>query len=164
MSFGAGSGSHQRIRPRPTTDTRRVPCDHTVQPPDVDLTSPIAISEGSCAGITPVLVHNAGGACPVNLGRSGEAAAKIVKNTKKIKINGRDRIPDGIDDSRGAIQEVKNAKRQGLTRQINDSIDIVKGRGYTFEIIVRRTTKISKPLQKAVNASKGNIRVIRRKM
>jgi hypothetical protein len=46
-----------------------------------------------------VLVHNAGGPDPCATGQTGETAAGITKNTTKIDINGRVRVPDELTDT-----------------------------------------------------------------
>ncbi|MFZ5968239.1 MAG: putative toxin [Bacillota bacterium] len=88
------------------------------------------------------------------VGRAGEQAAGIIKNTTRIKsITGsaKYRIPDGLDDANKLIQEVKNVKYQGLTNQIKDFSAYAKREGYTFELFVRPDTKISSPLQKLID-------------
>lgn len=86
------------------------------------------------------------------LGRAGEEAVGISSKGKKaIQINGRIRYPDKNTVSR--VIEVKNVKRQGLTRQIKDIVDYSKSTNKKFELIVRKgkNTKISKPLKKLIN-------------
>ncbi|MFF2845091.1 putative toxin [Streptomyces sp. NPDC058001] len=113
------------------------------------------------AGLTPVLVHNAGGggrnSCVV--GQQGEAASGIVKNTQRITINGRGRTPDELDHMRGVIGEVKNVKYQYLSTQIKDYLDYAQANGYGMNLYVRGNTRLSGPLQARVDS--GDINLIR---
>jgi hypothetical protein len=103
----------------------------------------------SAAGAT-VLVHNAGGAGPCAAGQAGEAAAGIVKNTLKIAINGRNRIPDELNGS--TIGEVKNVIYQHFSAQLKDSLAFAQQRGLTFNLYVRASTELSGPLRAAIKA------------
>ncbi|MFF0728722.1 DNRLRE domain-containing protein [Streptomyces sp. NPDC004134] len=111
------------------------------------------------AGNTPVLVHNAGGAACVRAGQVGETAAGITKNTEKLRINGRTRIPDELDHTAGVIGEVKNVKYQHLSTQIRDDLQYAAANGYQFKLYVRGSTRLSGPLQARVNS--GEIDLIR---
>lgn len=87
-------------------------------------------------------------------GRSGEALAKIVKNTTHIDSlthTATYRIPDQLSKSTRLISEVKNVNRLSLTNQIKDYIAYAQLNHYSFEIWVRNTTKITKPLQKLID-------------
>ncbi|CEE92748.1 hypothetical protein XNA1_3080002 [Xenorhabdus nematophila str. Anatoliense] len=64
-------------------------------------------------------------------------------------MNNRDRIPDGITDT--ALNEVKNVKRQGLTRQLKDYSDYAQKERLDFNLFTRPDTKISKPLQEQID-------------
>jgi RHS repeat-associated protein len=85
-------------------------------------------------------------------GVAGERAAGIVKNTRRIpsqsgKANYR--IPDELNSS--VIGEVKNVKRLSYSSQLRDSAAYAKQKGLTFNLYVRGSTKLSGPLQRAVN-------------
>jgi hypothetical protein len=93
-------------------------------------------------------------------GRAGEAAMGIGR-TGKIgvpgPITGRTRFPDYF---REVLREIKNVRRQGLTSQIRDYIQMAKDAGVPFELIVRAGigTRISGPLQAAADAGLVTIR------
>ena len=97
-------------------------------------------------GDTLVLVHNA--LCH-DLGKAGEKAAGIEKNTKIISMNGRNRIPDGYNPNMW-VQEVKNVKTQSLTSQLKDDFIYASQNKLKMELFVRQTTHITKPLQAAI--------------
>lgn len=104
-----------------------------------------------------VLVHND---CTdfYQTGRDGEIASGINKNTEHIEsINGtaKYRIPDGLDKDNKILSEVKNVKKQSYTKQIKDFVDYSKKYDYQFELYVRKSTKLTGPLQEQVNL--GNI-------
>src|SRR5262249_35574569 len=73
----------------------------------------------------------------VKLGRAGEKAAGIVKNTEQIiSATGRARfrVPDLLDHEAKIIGEVKNVGYQHLSSQIKDDIAYARANGYTFEL------------------------------
>jgi hypothetical protein len=109
------------------------------------------------AGDTAVLVHNSGGASICRLGKPGEIASGIEKNTDTITINGRDRIPDEL--KAGIIGEVKNVKYQYLSTQIKDSLSYAQQNNLQFNLYVRISTRLSGPLQRLVDS--GEINLIR---
>ncbi|CAM3529471.1 hypothetical protein XNC1_2917 [Xenorhabdus nematophila ATCC 19061] len=86
-------------------------------------------------------------------GREGEAAVKSVYNIgdkRKISVGeDRYRIPDGMPDK--ALNEVKNVKRQGLTRQLKDYSDYAQKERLDFNLFMRPDTKVSKPLQEQID-------------
>ncbi|MCB1036351.1 MAG: hypothetical protein KDD47_21175, partial [Acidobacteria bacterium] len=89
----------------------------------------------------------------VRLGRAGEAAADIVKNTERIASatgTAAYRIPDILDHSTRVIGEVKNVRSLSYTSQLRDFAAYAGENGYTFELVVRSTTRLSGPLQQAV--------------
>ena len=97
---------------------------------------------GNCG----ILVHNA--LCH-ELGKAGEKAAGIEKNTKTISMNGRNRIPDGYNPNMW-VQEVKNVKSQSLTSQLKDDFIFASQNKLKMELYVRQTTHLTKPLQNAI--------------
>lgn len=111
------------------------------------------------AGTTPVLVHNAGrgGAGICVLGQQGEAASGIVKNTQKLIINGRPRIPDELTAT--TLGEVKNVQYQYLSTQLKDDLSYAQANGLQFNLYVRTGTRLSGPLQDLVD--QGQINLIR---
>ncbi|CEE92299.1 hypothetical protein XNA1_2740012 [Xenorhabdus nematophila str. Anatoliense] len=87
-------------------------------------------------------------------GREGEAAVKSVYDIggkRKITVEGRDRIPDGINFDNSTLNEVKNVKRQGLTRQLKDYSEYAQKKELDFNLFTRPDTKISKPLQEQID-------------
>ncbi|MDE9543241.1 hypothetical protein KKI98_10030 [Xenorhabdus bovienii] len=62
---------------------------------------------------------------------------------------GRYRIPDGM--TYNALNEVKNVKRQGLTRQLKDYSGYAQKEGLDFNLFIRPDTKVSKPLQEQID-------------
>jgi restriction endonuclease fold toxin 7 of polymorphic toxin system/pretoxin HINT domain-containing protein len=144
----------------------RTPNGHTVRvthayyafghPPVHDLTITDTHSFYVQADATSVLVHNAGPeSCA--LGKVGEDAAGITKNTEKLRINGRERIPDELTGR--TIGEVKNVKYQYLSTQLRDYLDYAQQNSLQFNLYVRKDTQLSQPLQDLVDS--GGINLIR---
>jgi hypothetical protein len=104
-----------------------------------------------------VLVHNAGGVCPNQVGQAGENAAGISRNTDTININGRARIPDEVNDT--TIGAVKNVGYQHLSTQIQDYMAYAQQNGLKFNLYVRQgaDTVLSGPLQEAVDSGDINL-------
>ena len=113
-------------------------------------------------GDDAVLVHNAncGGKKITDLGKAGEKAAGIKKNTKSFRINDRMRIPDAIEN--GILKEVKNVKKLYKTRQLRDFYDLAHAKNWGMEIIVDVNTKLSKPLMDFINGN--GIKLTRKKL
>lgn len=97
-------------------------------------------------GNNEILVHNT---CANVLGKLGEEASGIIKNTDVIEINGHMRIPDGLDMN-SHLQEVKNVKSLSYTSQLRDYFEFASRNHLKMELYVRQTTVMSKPLQKAI--------------
>ena len=111
-------------------------------------------------GTDSVLVHNkCGGSASTDLGRQGEASSGIVKNTKKIMMNGRSRIPDGFDQNMW-VQEVKNVKNLSYTSQLRDYFGFANSNGLKMELYIRPSTNLSGPLQSAIKEMGVIIRYI----
>jgi RHS repeat-associated protein len=94
-------------------------------------------------------------------GQAGEAAVGLAKNTTRIASvtrPGTYRIPDGL--SSGVISEVKNVARQGLTAQLQDFMAYAQANGMRFDLYVRETTELSRPLQAAIRQGLVNLRRI----
>jgi RHS repeat-associated protein len=88
------------------------------------------------------------------LGRQGEAAAGIVKNTERIASasgTAKYRIPDYLSHAAKEIGEVKNVAGQSLTNQLLDDIAYAQANGYKMILWVRPTTTLTGPLQAAIN-------------
>lgn len=92
------------------------------------------------------------------LGRAGEAAAGIIRNTERIASStgtAAYRVPDILNHSTRVIGEVKNVGSLSNTSQLRDFAAYAGQNGYTFELWVRPTTQLSGPLQQAI--SQGEI-------
>jgi hypothetical protein len=81
------------------------------------------------------------------LGKIGEFAANITKNTTPITVNGVTRVPDVLDEEAMIIGEVKNCADLSLTDQIADMLSYAQQNGMRFDLFVRQSTELSKPLQ-----------------
>ena len=95
------------------------------------------------------------------LGREGEAAVRGVydlgdKNVGFF-INGRDRIPDGVNVRAGTLSEVKNVQSLSFTQQLRDYSDIAQRDGLTFNLYVRSGAKLSGPLQTEIRSGRVNL-------
>ncbi len=89
------------------------------------------------------------------LGRAGEAAAGIIRNTERIASasgTAAYRVPDVLNHSARVIGEVKNVGSLSYTSQLRDFASYASGNGYRFELWVRPTTQLSGPLQQAVSS------------
>lgn len=86
-------------------------------------------------------------------GRIGELKAGIDPNQpkQKVRVNGRTRVPDEVDDIGLTVTEVKNTNTIGASQQIKDMSDWARSRGYTMELVVDNRTVISGPLQQMIN-------------
>jgi RHS repeat-associated protein len=87
------------------------------------------------------------------LGREGEEAAGLFGPKKRIQIPGtsRFRVPDRLTDE--VLTEVKNVKKLPYTRQLRDYAAYCKANPpLKFVLWVRRSTKLSGPLEQAKNS------------
>lgn len=103
------------------------------------------------------------GIMAVRLGNAGENAVRSVYaigSREFIWVNGRLRIPDGINKAAMTVNEVKNVSYQAYTRQLRDYVDFARSRGMTFNLFVRPGAQISGPLEAARNAGQLTIREI----
>ncbi len=92
---------------------------------------------------------------PQQIGKAGEAAAPIIKNTQKIDSftqTAGGRIPDELNVSQKVIGEVKNVQYQSLTNQLKDFNHYAQENGYTFNLYTPEKTKVSQPLQDLINS------------
>jgi hypothetical protein len=95
------------------------------------------------------------------LGQQGEAVSGVVKNTERIpSLTGtaKYRTPDGLNTTTRTIDEVKNVGYQARTNQIRDNIAFAQQNGFTFNLHVRTTTRLSGPLQREIVAGTINLR------
>jgi RHS repeat-associated protein len=94
----------------------------------------------------------------VELGKEGEKAAGIIKNTKHVDSltnTAKFRVPDEM--TKAGIREVKNVKELSLTNQIKDLLLASRKAKKKLTIVIRKDTKLSKPLQELVD--KGQIKI-----
>lgn len=95
------------------------------------------------------------------LGAAGEAAVRgalQIGDKARIGINGRNRIPDGL--TADVLTEVKNVNSLSFTRQLRDFADYAQDTGRQFDLFVRPDTRLSGPLQEAMEAGRVNLRLI----
>ncbi|MDD4680223.1 MAG: putative toxin [Clostridia bacterium] len=86
------------------------------------------------------------------LGKTGEQASRITKNTKHIESmtgTAKYRIPDGLDAKN--LIEVKNVRYQGYTSQIKDFHLYSKANDLNFTLYTRKDTVISRTLKELIN-------------
>ncbi len=98
---------------------------------------------------------------PNQIGRAGENAvnaAHDIGGKQTITINGRDRIPDGINET--TLSEIKNVKKLSYTQQLRDFADIAAERGLTYDLYVRPSTELTGPLLEAIEAGTINLKFI----
>jgi hypothetical protein len=85
------------------------------------------------------------------LGRTGEEAAQIVKNTQRIEsLSGTAtfRVPDELTAT--TLKEVKNVAKLDFDAQIRDSLHYSIMTNREFILVVRSDTQLSRPLQRAI--------------
>ena len=100
-------------------------------------------------------------ASPNRVGAEGEAAVRSdndIGPKVKIEVNGRDRIPDGLNDT--TLSEVKNVSNQSYTQQLRDFSDYANSTGRDFDLYVRPDTKLSGPLLDAIQDGNINLKFI----
>jgi RHS repeat-associated protein len=97
------------------------------------------------------------------LGRAGELAAGITKNTQRIaSLTGSAayRIPDMLSEAQRLLVEVKNVGYLAYTTQVRDFALWAAQQNYAFELVVRPSTTLSGPLQQAVSSGSVIIRTL----
>src|SRR6185369_16583098 len=93
------------------------------------------------------------GAGVVYKGQDGEKAVRAVEDIgekRPILINGRRRIPDGVNRRTKVLTEVKNVRQLSYTRQLRDLADYAKQEGLRFDLWVPEGAKLSGPLDEQV--------------
>ncbi|PVD50035.1 hypothetical protein DC498_22205 [Terrimonas sp.] len=66
------------------------------------------------------------------------------------------RIPDGLTNT--TLSEVKNVKNLSMINQLKDYMQYSQQNGLRFDLYVRPTTQLSRPLQQQV--ANGNINLL----
>ena len=87
------------------------------------------------------------------LGREGEEAAGIVRNSTRINsLSGSKafRIPDAL--SKSCLKEVKNVAKLDFDAQLRDYLHYAIMTEREFVLVVPRSAKLSQPLQDAIRA------------
>ncbi|REJ69682.1 MAG: hypothetical protein DWQ31_03500 [Planctomycetota bacterium] len=110
---------------------------------------PVSISRfrvGRCASAT---------SCSNHLGAMGELLGGVSKAKTRITVDGRLRIPDML--TREILREVKNTQRLSYTRQLRDYCSFARNNGLEFQLYVRRSTYLTKPLRAAIDAGDINL-------
>ena len=93
-----------------------------------------------------------GGAGPVRVGQQGLDALGITQNTSRIRLPGGGcRVPDILDEAGGIIGEVKNVQSLSYTSQLRDYVSYAQSNGLQFDLYVRGSTRLSGPLQRAID-------------
>jgi hypothetical protein len=95
------------------------------------------------------------------LGRAGEEASGLVRNTSRIASLTRTaayRIPDGLTET--TLSEVKNVSRLGRSNQLRDFAAHSSQQGFNFDLYIRADTKLTGPLQQFILDNKINIRYL----
>lgn len=89
----------------------------------------------------------------IRLGRAGEKAAGVLKNTRRIdSLTGtaKFRVPDALSTT--TLTEVKNVRSLSRTAQIRDFSAFARQEGLTFELFVRSDTRLSGPLLQSIQS------------
>lgn len=105
-----------------------------------------------------------GGLLAVRIGQAGDKAVRAIhpigEAGQSFIVNGRKRIPGGVNYFTRKISEIKNTSRQALTRQLRDYIDLANSKGYSFDLYLRRGSTPTGPLLEAQAAGKVTIKEI----
>lgn len=70
------------------------------------------------------------------------------------------RFPDLVQPKALLIKEVKNVAKQSYTAQLRDYVGLAKQNGYTVELWVRPSTKLSGPLERARLRGENRVKYI----
>ena len=103
------------------------------------------------------------GLLAIRLGKAGEDAVRAtyaIGGRELIYVNGRLRIPDGINLAMKTVSEVKNVSYQAYTRQLRDYVDYARANGMQFNLFVRPGAQLSAPLEAAVRSGEVALKVI----
>lgn len=87
------------------------------------------------------------------MGQAGEAAVRAAADIGEktaIQVGGRTRIPDGLTSS--VLSEVKNVQSLSYTQQLRDFAQYSNDNGLRFDLYTKPDTKLSGPLQDAVDS------------
>ncbi|MEN3382543.1 MAG: hypothetical protein V7608_2587 [Hyphomicrobiales bacterium] len=99
-----------------------------------------------------------------SIGRAGEEAVGITAGVPKVSISipgsGTTRYPDIFTPK--FIGEVKNVARLSFTQQLQDYVAFAQANGIKFYLYVRRTTKLTGPLNDAILSRQIKLKYIPR--
>ena len=99
-----------------------------------------------------------GGKASVLKGQQGERIVRKlydIGEKRLIKINGRNRIPDGL--TKTTLSEVKNVESLSLTRQLLDFADYAVQEKLNFNLYVKEGAHLSEPLLQFMNQPNRSI-------
>ena len=96
------------------------------------------------------------------LGAAGEAAVGLNGSKVGIRIPGSNRLrfPDALNHASKTLSEVKNVGKLSYTQQLRDFAAYASHNGMQFNLFVRPSTKLSGPLQTAVEVGEIILNVI----
>ncbi len=94
------------------------------------------------------------------LGLAGEEAVGITGPKVGIRIGDQLRFPDRFNEFTNVLDEVKNVQYQGFTRQLRDYSTFTQQNGGTFNLWIRPSTRLSGPLQDAIDSGLINPKFI----
>lgn len=160
-SVAAPTGTTSAAAPSATTTTPAPSTTATTATP-----STTAMTRGPTASTAPIrsvatATPARGGAGPVRRGQAGEAAVRAryeIGPKVKIKVNGRNRIPDG--ETNTVLSEVKNVKKLSYTRQLRDFADYCAETGKEFHLYARYDATATQPLLDAIKRGVIELRYI----
>lgn len=93
----------------------------------------------------------------VRVGARGETLVRKLNDIgakRLISIFGRNRLPDGVNDIKRVLSEVKNVRYLEFSSQLRDYLAYATSIGYRFDLYVRRSTTLSGPLEAAVSSGR----------
>ena len=94
-----------------------------------------------------ILVHNT---CATQRGLQRQRAAGMTNTDSIIAPSGNTRIPDYLNTAKHVMGEAKSVKYLTKSRQLMDMFEYANLNGYKMFLKVESWTKISKPLQQAI--------------
>jgi hypothetical protein len=102
-----------------------------------------------------------GGSYPNLRGNQGESAVRnscSIGESIPIQINGRTRIPDGIN--RDTLTEIKNRGYTPFNQQLRDSLDFARNSNRNMDLFLPPGGRVSDQLQRAIDSGQINRRDI----
>jgi hypothetical protein len=92
-------------------------------------------------------------------GKAMETALGMTASKVSIKVAGKVRFPDRINEFAKILEESKNVKHLNFSSQLRDYLTYSQGNGFQMILHTRQSSTFSKPLQQLINsgAIKHNI-------